>query len=344
MTEFDEKFNNIVIELSTLGKVYRNKEVVIKVMRVLPREWDIKTIAMKESKDLNKIELYDLFIDLNVYEFEINSRNEEEESTSITTQALVTAEEPPASTSVKSVEQINDDAMPLFVKKFERINLFYLNNLQKVKWGEVNMIEAERRLLANALLDLSNERFVLLSEACIPLYNFPTVYSYLINTTQNFVESYDLAGAVGRGRYNNRMIPIVTIDKWRKGSQWFQMGRSLALEVVSDCVYFPVFQKHCRGQCYSDEHYLPTFVTTKFAEGNSNRTLTWVDWEKGGPHPTRFVGKDVSVEMLENMRVGSKCEYNGKGTSFCYMFARKFAPDALQSLLRVAPMLMGFVS
>ncbi|KAL2558989.1 uncharacterized protein Fot_03728 [Forsythia ovata] len=47
---------------------------------------------------------------------------------------------------------------------------------KKVEWGHASMIEAERRLLANALLDFSNQRFVLLSEACIPLYNFSTIY------------------------------------------------------------------------------------------------------------------------------------------------------------------------
>ncbi|KAI9078550.1 hypothetical protein K1719_039488 [Acacia pycnantha] len=39
---------------------------------------------------------------------------------------------------------------------------------KEVKWGGVNMIEAERRLLANALLDIGNQRFVLSSESCIP--------------------------------------------------------------------------------------------------------------------------------------------------------------------------------
>ncbi|XP_028078094.1 uncharacterized protein LOC114279986 [Camellia sinensis] len=36
---------------------------------------------------------------------------------------------------------------------------------KKVQWGSVSMVEAERRLLANALLDFSNQRFVLLSES-----------------------------------------------------------------------------------------------------------------------------------------------------------------------------------
>ncbi|XP_047326629.1 uncharacterized protein LOC124930317 [Impatiens glandulifera] len=76
MTEFDERFRNIVIELLTLGKTYSNKEVVIKVMRALPKEWDIKRMSTRESKYLNKLELHDLFADLKTYEFEINSSNE----------------------------------------------------------------------------------------------------------------------------------------------------------------------------------------------------------------------------------------------------------------------------
>ncbi|XP_076929686.1 uncharacterized protein LOC143594197 [Bidens hawaiensis] len=91
-----------------------------------------------------------------------------------------------------------------------------------VEWGKVNMIEAERRLLANALLDYLNQRFVLLSEACIPLFNFSTVYSYLINSKYNFVESYDLAGPVGRDRYSKKMAPVVDIKEWRKGSQYMR--------------------------------------------------------------------------------------------------------------------------
>ena len=204
------------------------------------------------------------------------------------------------------------------------------------------MIEAERRLLANALLDLDNQRFVLLSEACIPLFNFSTVYSYLINSTTSHVMSYDDPSSVGRGRYNKKMQPLVTIDQWRKGSQWFEMDRELALAVVSDIVYFPVFQKYCKHSCYSDEHYLPTFVTTEHGEKNSNRTLTWVDWSKGGPHPKTLARNYVTVEFLKALR-NTTCEYNGvKDSNVCYLFARKFLPGTLSRLLRFAPKVMQF--
>ncbi|KAK6241933.1 hypothetical protein SCA6_007322 [Theobroma cacao] len=233
---------------------------------------------------------------------------------------------------------------PFFNLSDPKSSVFYGRRIpsKEVEWGKVNMIEAERRLLANALLDFSNQRFVLLSESCIPIFNFSTVYSYLINSSQSFVESYDLEGPVGRGRYSRRMSPRVTLDQWRKGAQWFEMDRELAIGVVSDQEYFPVFQKYCKGACYADEHYLPTFVTMKFGHKNSNRTLTWVDWSKGGPHPAKFLRTEVTVEFLERLRSGSQCQYNGNTTDICHLFARKFSPDALYRLLKFAPKLMHF--
>ncbi|KAJ0504750.1 putative glycosyl transferase, family 14 [Helianthus annuus] len=213
---------------------------------------------------------------------------------------------------------------------------------QEVQWGKVNMIEAERRLLANALLDFSNQRFVLLSESCIPLFNFSTIYSYLINSNQNFVESYDLMSPVGRGRYSRRMYPTIKLHDWRKGSQWFEMDRDLALEVISDATYFPVFQRYCNGSCYADEHYLPTLITKKFGSTNSGRTLTFVDWSKGGPHPARYTRNDVTIQFLEKLRSTNYCEYNGRKNQTCHLFARKFTPHALDRLLRLAPRVMQF--
>ncbi|KAM7270651.1 hypothetical protein ACFE04_029865 [Oxalis oulophora] len=224
-------------------------------------------------------------------------------------------------------------------------SVFYRRRIpsKDVQWGKVSMIEAERRLLANALLDISNQRFVLLSESCIPLHNFQTIYSYLINSTQSFVEAYDLPGPVGRGRYNKKMASEgLTLRQWRKGAQWFEMDRELAIEVVSDKKYFPIFQKYCRGPCYSDEHYLPTFLNTKFGDRISKRTVTWVDWSKSGPHPTKFNRYSVSEEFLEQLRSAHTCEYNGNVTNVCYLFGRKFDPVTLYRLLKFAPKLMHF--
>ncbi|XP_073119904.1 uncharacterized protein [Henckelia pumila] len=117
MAEFDERVSSIVIELNGLGKTYPNREVILKVIRGLPKEWDVKTMAMRESKDLNKLELHDLFADLKAYEFELQTR-EEDQSTSQLTKVLTAVKiESPAKTK-KSAEQLSSDAISLFVKKF----------------------------------------------------------------------------------------------------------------------------------------------------------------------------------------------------------------------------------
>ncbi|XP_059638676.1 glycosyltransferase BC10-like [Cornus florida] len=211
-----------------------------------------------------------------------------------------------------------------------------------VEWGKASMIEAERRLLGNALLDISNQRFVLLSESCIPLFNFTTIYSYLMDSEKTFIEAYDKPGPVGRGRYNRRMKPLIKPHQWRKGAQWFEVDRDLAIEVISDRKYYLVFRRYCKPPCYSDEHYLPTFASLKFWYKNANRTLTWVDWSKGGPHPKGFYRTEVTVELLEKMRTGSHCTYNGNRTNICFLFARKFLPSALVRLLRFAPKVFKF--
>lgn len=215
---------------------------------------------------------------------------------------------------------------------------------QDVHWGKFTMMEAEFRLLGNALLDdPSNQRFVLLSESCIPLFNFSTVYSYLLNSTQTFVEVYDLEGPAGRERYKRRLWPTIKIDQWRKGSQWYEMDRDLATKIISDHTYYTVFKTSCWWyDCYADEHYFPTWANINYGVKNANRSITYVDWTRGGSHPVRHGRVYITGGFLEYLRFGKTCEYNGKKTNVCFLFARKFSPDALGKLLALAPKVMQF--
>ncbi|KAK4759670.1 hypothetical protein SAY87_022801 [Trapa incisa] len=212
---------------------------------------------------------------------------------------------------------------------------------QKVQWGTSSMMDAERRLLANALLDPTNQRFVLLSESCIPLFDFMTVYGYLMNTNLSFQASFDDPAWTARGRYNPKMAPTINVTEWRKGSQWFELNRDVANLVVSDRKYYRIFQEHCQPPCYVDEHYIPTLLNILRPASNSNRTVTWVDWSKDGPHPGKFGWDDMTDEFLNNIRFGSNCSYNGNVTSKCFLFGRKFLPSALEQLLRILPVLIG---
>ncbi|XP_047306304.1 uncharacterized protein LOC124909695 [Impatiens glandulifera] len=54
LIKFDERFSSIVIELSTLGKTYSNREVAIKLMRALSRECHFKADYRKSKRDYKK--------------------------------------------------------------------------------------------------------------------------------------------------------------------------------------------------------------------------------------------------------------------------------------------------
>ncbi|KAK2996928.1 hypothetical protein RJ639_024786, partial [Escallonia herrerae] len=234
--------------------------------------------------------------------------------------------------------------LPSFQAKFPSSSVFYKRQIpsQVAEWGRMSMCDAEKRLLANALLDISNERFVLLSESCIPLYNFSIIYHYLSKSKYSFMGAFDDPGPFGRGRYNENMAPEVNISQWRKGSQWFEVNRKLAIQMVEDNTYYPKFAEFCRPACYVDEHYFPTMLTIRAANQLANRSLTWVDWSRGGPHPATFGRGDITEDFMKRVLGGQSCLYNDQPSSICSLFARKFAPSTLEALFLLAPKFLGF--
>ncbi|CAL4965021.1 unnamed protein product [Urochloa decumbens] len=221
---------------------------------------------------------------------------------------------------------------------------------QKTMWGDITLVAAERRLLANALLDMGNERFVLLSESCIPIYNFTTVHAVLTGTNTSFVDVFVTPArydALFADRHN------ITTAQWRQGAQWFEMDRSLAVEVIADDTYFPTFRGHCAGRhgCLMDEHYVPTLLSVIRWPRGANRTLTFVDWnrrQRPGFHPHVHRPEEVTAELIRGeIRSGESAGVNcsafrDAASGVCYLFARKFTPDTLEPLLRLAPKVMGF--
>eukprot|EP00271_Cylindrocystis_brebissonii_P015455 TRINITY_DN38354_c0_g1_i1.p1 TRINITY_DN38354_c0_g1~~TRINITY_DN38354_c0_g1_i1.p1 ORF type:complete len:579 (-),score=44.91 TRINITY_DN38354_c0_g1_i1:781-2517(-) len=209
---------------------------------------------------------------------------------------------------------------------------------QVVKWGGVSMLHAERRLLANALLDPANHRFVLVSEACIPLYNFSVVYDYYMNTDISFLETKDLNTTNGRGRYSKNFLPEITLQQWRKGSQWFELTRELALDVMRDRKYIRKFERFCSNatKCISDEHYIPTYLHMLKPQMVANRTTTYVVWA-GAIHPVSFNGAVMSERVIDQLRRSNEtCKWENRLDAPCTLFARKVLPSALGKLFKLS--------
>ncbi|XP_058753167.1 glycosyltransferase BC10-like [Vicia villosa] len=225
----------------------------------------------------------------------------------------------------------------------------------QVVWGKMSMIDAERRLLANALQDPHNQHFVLLSDSCVPLYNFSYIFDYLMYTNISFVDCFRDPGPVGNGRYSERMLPEVEVKDFRKGAQWFSIKRQHAIMVMADHLYYSIFQAHCEPgvdgkNCIADEHYLPTFFTIVDPGGIANWSVTHVDWSEQKWHPKSYVTQDISYNLLntitsidESVHITSDekkevlqwpCLWNGIQKP-CYLFARKFTPETQDSLLKL---------
>ncbi|XP_042031693.1 glycosyltransferase BC10-like [Salvia splendens] len=227
-----------------------------------------------------------------------------------------------------------------------------------VGWGKISMVDAERRLLGHALKDPGNQHFVLLSDSCIPLRDFDFVYNYLMYTNVSFVDSFEDPGPHGSGRYSENMLPEVEKRDFRKGAQWFTMKRQHAVIVMADNLYYSKFRDYCRPgmekgrNCYSDEHYLPTFFYMFDPVGVANWSVTHVDWSEGKWHPKSYRALDVTYELMRNItsisdsvHVTSEerkqvqitpCLWNGNPRP-CYLFARKFLPETLDNLIQLFP-------
>ncbi|AES65285.2 putative glycosyl transferase, family 14 [Medicago truncatula] len=222
-------------------------------------------------------------------------------------------------------------------------------------WGKMSIVEAERRLLANALQDPNNQHFVLLSDSCVPLYNFNYIFDYLMYTDKSFVDSFRDPGPVGNGRYSEHMLPEVEIKDFRTGAQWFSLKRQHAVKVMADHLYYSKFQAQCEScvdgkNCILDEHYLPTFFTIVDPNGIAKWSVTYVDRSEQKRHPKSYRTQDITYELLKNIKSIDEsvhvtsdekkevqrwtCFWNGFRKP-CYLFARKFSPETEESLLKL---------
>lgn len=227
---------------------------------------------------------------------------------------------------------------------------------EKVVWGKISMVDAEKRLLMNALQDPDNQQFVLLSDSCVPLHHFDYVYNYLIFTNVSFIDCYDDPGPHGAGgRYSEHMLPEIEFKDFRKGSQWFTMTRRHALIIMADSLYYKKFRLYCRPgmegrNCYSDEHYFPTLFNMIDPDGIAKWSVTYVDWSERKWHPRSYKAPDITSKLLRNITgfdtslhftsdekktvLTTPCMWNGKKRP-CFLFARKFFPETLDNLMKL---------
>ena len=96
-----------------------------------------------------------------------------------------------------------------------------ITNLVETQWGSASIVQAELNLLAEGLKDPLNYKFILVSENCMPLYNFSEIYHRL--TLDN--QAYLGLGTSSRTKYLNLQGQFYHFDYH---PQWFIFNRELS--------------------------------------------------------------------------------------------------------------------
>lgn len=117
-------------------------------------------------------------------------------------------------------------------------------------------------MLREAVANPLNQRFILLSEACFPLY--PPEVMYLQLLSEDKVRINICGKKVDRQHYRRagKLPWYISDDKWSKSSQWFSLTRQTAKLLLADSYVGRLFRRYChtafQQECVSDEHQIPT--------------------------------------------------------------------------------------
>ncbi|CAN8273247.1 unnamed protein product [Cochlearia groenlandica] len=215
-----------------------------------------------------------------------------------------------------------------------------------------SLAAAARRLIAHALLDdPRNYMFALISPSCVPIRSFDFTYKTLVSSRKSFIEilrnepwQYDRWAARGF----DAMLPEVTLDDFRIGSQFWALKRRHARLVARDRRIWEKFNKTCvrEDTCYPEENYFPTLVNMRDPRGCVPATLTHVDWTvSDGGHPRMYEAEEVSPELIVRLRKTvpryGEDGINGSDWSAAkrndpFLFARKFSKETVGPLLGMA--------
>ncbi|CAI7883610.1 unnamed protein product, partial [Closterium sp. NIES-54] len=166
----------------------------------------------------------------------------------------------------------------------------------RISWGGPNLIRAEKRLLAAALEDPGNQRFVLVSDKCLPIFNFTYVWDYLFATNVSFITSYESGW-----RWVFTMAPTIKRHQFRKGSQWFSLTRAHAALIVRDRKYYDLFVETFSE--IPDESYIQTVLAIEDPENVDTRSVLYVHW--GGAisrHPASYTPEEINPDFIRKIQ------------------------------------------
>jgi len=200
------------------------------------------------------------------------------------------------------------------------------NVLKKTKWGDLSLVKATLRLLRHAYrADSQNQKFILLSESCIPIRSFEYIHQSLDDHKLSYIWSYNLKmrpnqKAIGRRYKNFTAKKLISKKRYRNQSQWMILDRHHVKVILENS---KGFLKHFTKVNIPDEVFFINLLLLKlsaheFKTEIVNKRKTYKVWDvKNSSHPITY--QEVTPEKIEQIQ-----QEEGED----YYFMRKVSPKA----------------
>ena len=214
-----------------------------------------------------------------------------------------------------------------------------ISNRIATSWANVSLVRATNNMIAEALKDPDNQYFMLLSEKCMPLYDFDHTYEQIVETGKSWIFNYKWTSSPqqntnrwkalhDRVKYHPNGLDL-EFGQFYKQSQWMLLTRSHAELIVAN--------NHIANQFHRmsapDEHYYVNLLRQKIRSFDSevvNYPITYVNWKDNsdGSHPLEF--NSVNLDKVRNIDASQYFnQANIKSDQAVHLFMRKVPYNAI---------------
>jgi len=192
---------------------------------------------------------------------------------------------------------------------------YIIDTITNTSWGRISIVKAMNNLLKEAIKDGTNQKFIFVSESCLPLHNFDKIYSYLEKTDKSIFSLGNASGQhMKRFEYLKKPEKLgINKDTFYKAETWSILSRKHVELILDNSKYF---LETFNDVYVPEEHFNPTLILLKDKrESFINQSTTYVHWnEIGAPHPY-FFGPKLDEKDKERLNLAIKNKS---------LFARKF--------------------
>ncbi len=156
---------------------------------------------------------------------------------------------------------------------------YVIQNLIETRWGNTSLVQATLNLFKTAYEDENNKICVLVSDSCIPLFNFDYIYNKLINehNCSNILSLKYSPKIEMEKRYNalkNNNPDFLTFQQFKKCSQWCAINRETVKFLIENN-----YLHYYKGMFASDEHYFINLFD-KFNISYKTFNITFDNWQE----------------------------------------------------------------